>query len=115
MTGEDRDLVYVIHIEERIARIEDIVSEGRSAFMRSHILQDAVIRNFEVIGEAAKQLTDSFRAAYPAVSWRRVAGFRDVLIHNYMGVDLEEVWRVVEQSLPDLKRAVVDARKEAGG
>lgn len=113
MTGEERDLVYVIHIEERIARIEEIVSEGRSAFMSSHILQDAVIRNFEVIGEAAKQLSDGFKAAHPAVSWRRVAGFRDVLIHNYMGVDLDEIWRVVEQSLPDLKSAIVDARRKA--
>lgn len=115
MNAQVRDLVYVIHIDERIARIEEIVSKGRSAFMSSHILQDAVIRNFEVIGEAAKHLSDSFKAAYPAVSWRRVAGFRDVLIHNYMGVDLEEVWRVVEQSLPDLKSAIVDARKKTRG
>lgn len=110
MSIHDRDLVYVIHIEERITRIEEIVSEGRVAFMSSHILQDAVIRNFEVIGEAAKQLSDDFKAAYPGVPWQRVAGFRDVLIHNYMGVDLDEVWRVVEQSLPDLKRAIVYAR-----
>ena len=115
MTGQDRDLIYVIHIEERIARIEEIASEGLKEFLSSHILQDAVIRNFEVIGEAAKKLSDSFKAAYPDVSWRRVAGFRDVLIHNYMGVDLDEVWRVVERSLPDLKKAIVDARKRAGG
>lgn len=115
MNGEDRDLVYVVHIEERIARIEEIVSDGRSAFMRSHILQDAMIRNFEVIGEASKQLSDRFKAAYLEVSWRRVAGFRDVLIHNYIGVDLDEVWRVVEQSLPHLKSAIIDVRRKANG
>ncbi|MCS4142383.1 uncharacterized protein with HEPN domain [Salinibacter ruber] len=64
------------------------------------------MRNFEVIGEAVKQLSPDLRDRYSSVEWRRVAGFRDVLIHNYMGVDLDEVWNVIERDLPRLKRTV---------
>jgi uncharacterized protein with HEPN domain len=64
------------------------------------------MRNFEVIGEAVKQLSPDLRDQYADVEWRRVAGFRDVLIHNYMGVDLDEVWNVIEKDLPRLKRTV---------
>lgn len=112
-----RDAVYLDHIAERIRRIEECAQEGRDVFESSHILQDAIIRNFEVIGEAVKQLSPEMREKYPDVPWRRVAGFRDVLIHDYMGVDLDEVWNVIEKDLPDLKRTVNEMRAdiEAGG
>lgn len=65
-----------------------------------------MIRNFEVIGEATKQLSRELRQRYPEIPWRRIAGFRDVLIHDYMGIELDEVWDVVERNLPDLKGKV---------
>jgi len=65
--------------------------EGRAAFEESHVLQDAIIRNFEVIGGTVKQLSPELFEQYDEVPWRRIAGFRDILIHDYMGVDLEEV------------------------
>ncbi len=68
--------------------------------------QDAVLRNLEVIGEAAKRMDDRFRAAHPEVPWRALAGLRDVLIHQYEGVDLEKVWAIVEEDLPALKSAL---------
>ncbi|GAP94394.1 hypothetical protein NIES2104_09050 [Leptolyngbya sp. NIES-2104] len=67
------------------------------------MMRDAVVRNLEVIGEATKQLPLSFRESYPDVPWKRIAGLRDVLIHDYVRVDSEEVWQVVEQNLPELK------------
>jgi uncharacterized protein with HEPN domain len=83
MNSPSRDSLYLEHIAERIRRIEEAVQEGREAFESSHIVQDAVIRKFEVMGEAVKQRSPELRNQYPEVPWRRIAGFRDVLIHNY--------------------------------
>ena len=102
----------MLHIHERIERIEEIATEGRTAFDASHVLQDAVIRNFEVIGEAVKRLSPLLTDQYPQVPWRRVAGFRDVLIHNYMGVDLDEVWNVITNELPGLKQAIAAMQRD---
>ena len=65
-----------------------------------------MIRNFEIIGEAAKQISPKLKQAHPNVPWRSVAGFRDVLIHQYTGVDLDEVWNIIERALPDLRRQI---------
>jgi len=80
--------------------------------MQTRMIQDAVIRNFEIIGEATKRLSQDFRQAYPNIQWQRIAGFRDVLIHDYLRVDLDEVWGIVERNLPELKatiRAILNA------
>lgn len=106
MENEGRDIVYLEHIRERTDRINEIAQRGRGVFNESHVLQDAVIRNLEVIGEAVKQISPGLLDAYPQVRWKQVAGLRDVLIHNYMGVDLDRVWNVVANDLPNLKRTV---------
>ena len=64
---------------------------------------NAVIRSLEVLGEATKRVPASFRAQYPDIPWSKMAGLRDVLIHDYMGVDLKTVWKVVQERLPELK------------
>ena len=115
MSADETDALYLEHIRERIGRIEACAQEGREAFDASPILQDAVMRNFEVIGEAVKQLSPDLRDRYSSVEWRRVAGFRDVLIHNYMGVDLDEVWNVIEKDLPRLKRTVTAMLDDMNG
>jgi hypothetical protein len=74
--------------------------------MASRMVQDATIRNLEVIGEAVKGLSEQTRSRAPGVPWRRIAGMRDQLIHHYFGVDLEVVWRVVEAELGPLRQAV---------
>ena len=68
--------------------------------------QDATIRQLEVIGEATKNISPELRARHPQIPWRRIAGLRDVLIHNYMGVDIGAVWVITQQNLPDLKRQI---------
>ena len=108
------DTLYLIHVLERIRRIEEFTLEGKQAFLGSRLLQDAVIRNFEVIGEAVKRLSDSLKVENSQVPWRRIAGFRDVLIHGYESVDPEEVWGIVEGSLPELRRHVESALRKRG-
>ena len=114
MSDSSRDAIYLEHVAERIRRIEEAAETGREAFEASHVLQDAIIRNFEVIGEAVKQLSPELREAHPNVPWQRVAGFRDVLIHDYMGVDLDEVWNVIDKDLPRLKQTVNEMRAGLG-
>jgi len=106
-----RDLVYLDHIREAIERITAYSAVGREEFFRNRMAQDAVIRNFEIIGEAVKRLSDDLKDRRPDVPWRRVAGFRNVLIHDYMNVDAEEVWNVIETHLPALRQAVDDLLK----
>ncbi len=74
---------------------------------------DAVIRNFEIIGEATKRLSPDLRAAYPNIPWQQMAGFRDVLIHDYLKVNLNRVWGVIELSLPELKTTVEEILQDS--
>ena len=98
--------VYLARILECIEKIEYFTADGRQPFLRDAMVQTAVLRNFEVIGEAAKRLDDSYRTAHPEVPWHALAGLRDVLIHQYEGVDLEGVWAVLEKELPLLRGAI---------
>ena len=93
-------------ILDRICRIEQYTSLGRESFLQSQLHQDAVIRSFEVIGEAVKRLDNSLIAQQPQVPWRDFAGFREVLIHQYERIVLESVWLFAKEDLPILKTAV---------
>jgi uncharacterized protein with HEPN domain len=104
MTRDPR--VYLAHILECADRIERYLGQDREAFLRDTMVQDAVIRNFEVIGEATKRIPEQFRVVHAAIPWRLMAGFRDVLIHDYEGVDLERVWRIAQEDLPAVKTAI---------
>lgn len=100
------DPVYLQHIRDSIGRIESYIERGKEAFFRESIVQDAVIRNLEVIGEAVKNLSAEMRSRHPEIPWAQIAGMRDVLIHGYFGVRLETVWNAVERRLPELKAHV---------
>jgi len=98
--------VYLAHIMECIQKIERFTQGGKGRFLEDELVQDAVLRNFEVIGEAAKRLDEVYRASHPEIPWRAIAGLRDVLIHQYEGVELERVWVIVEKDLPGLKQSI---------
>ena len=88
---------------ERCHRITRFIGPGRETFMESEELQDAVIRNIEVIGEAAKRVSTEARGRSASLDWRSICGMRDVLIHDYIGVDLDEVWNVASYRIPELQ------------
>ena len=94
---------YLKHIREAIAKIEKYTKGGQKKFMEDTMIQDSVIRNLEIIGEAARNLPTDLRKSSPKVPWRSITGMRNVLIHEYFGVDLDIVWKVVTQRLPILK------------
>jgi uncharacterized protein with HEPN domain len=100
------DHVYLAHVRDAVERIDAFTSGGREQFFADPMVQDAVIRNLEVIGEAVKSLSEELRSANPDVPWKQIAGMRDVLIHHYFGVKLETVWQVVAVQLPRLSRRI---------
>ena len=100
------DRLYLIHILECVQKIQDYTTAGEAFFKADSKTQDAVIRNFEIIGEAAKRVSPEGRDRSPDIPWQHIAGFRDVLIHQYEGVDIDQVWRVVEQELATLRGAI---------
>ncbi len=100
------DFIFLGHIQECIAKIETYTKDGRKAFETETMIQDAVLRNLEIIGEASKNVSLDFRRSHPEVSWRGAMALRNVLIHNYMGVRLDRVWSTVTRKIPKLKEQI---------
>ena len=100
------DRVYLAHIRDAIQRIKSFTVGGQDQFLADAMIQDAVIRNLEVIGEAVKGLSEELRVANPDVPWRQISGMRDVLIHHYFGVKLDTVWQVVIEHLSPLDERI---------
>ena len=107
MTPEqENDYVLLSYIRQCIERIRTYSSEGRATFFDSTMVQDAVVRNLQTLAESTQRLSSSLKATESGVSWNAIAGFRNVLVHNYLGMDLELVWSVVEIDLPELEAAI---------
>jgi uncharacterized protein with HEPN domain len=100
-------IIYLTHIQECISKIKQYTQGiDENEFLNNTLVQDAVIRNLEIIGEATKHLNQDFRRKYPQLAWKKVAGMRDKLIHDYIGVDLWAVWGVVDKVIPDFEKQI---------
>ena len=98
------DSIYVEHIIVSIERILFYIAKiDRSNFLKDLKTQDAVVRQLEIIGEATKKISFDFREKYPNIPWLDMAGMRDRLIHDYIDVDFEIIWKTASEDIPQLK------------
>lgn len=110
------ETIYLKHMRDAIERIEEYThGMMREEFSKKMVVQDAVIRQIEILGEASKQVSAEFKANHSDIPWKDIAGMRDKLIHDYLGVDIEAVWITVERDLPALKKLLAFLSKQPGG
>ena len=103
---EKEPRIFLLHILNSISRIHTYLEiiEDEESFYSNFLVQDAIIRNLQIIGEATKKLNQDFRSRYPLIEWRKIAGMRDKLVHDYFGIDLLSVWKVSKDILPQLEK-----------
>ncbi len=110
------DLEYLYDIKESIELILEYVKDtSQNEFKNNQEKQDAVVNRMNVIGEASKNLSQEIRDNYPDIPWKRMAGMRDVLIHQYHGIDLEVVWQTINQDLPEVGQRIEQIIEELDG
>jgi uncharacterized protein with HEPN domain len=112
--GPESDRVLLAHMRDCLDRIAEYTHAERARFDASRLVQDAVIRNLQTLAESSQRLSSDIKGTEPQIPWRDLAGFRNVIVHGYLGVDLAAVWLVVEQDLPALTLAVNRMAKRLG-
>ena len=99
------DLIYIDHILQAIEKIHKFTKDlSQEDFNLNEMAQDAVIRNIEILGEATKNISENLKTIYKDIPWRAMAGMRDKLIHDYMGIDVEIVWATIKKDIPELEK-----------
>jgi uncharacterized protein with HEPN domain len=103
-----KDRERLLDIDEAITKIERYTVRGKAEFMEDELIQTWVLFQFQVIGEAARSLSEELRSTYAQVMWRDIIDFRNLLVHEYFRIDLDLVWLIVESELPDLKAQITE-------
>jgi len=98
--------LYLIHVRECLEKINSYLPDNKKNFLESPMVQDAILRNLEIMGESIKKLPQEWKDTQPQIEWVKIGNFRNVLPHEYLWVDLDTVWLIIEDYLPDLKKAV---------
>jgi uncharacterized protein with HEPN domain len=107
---DDRE--RVLHILEAIQRVEKYAARGRFAFDQDELIQNWMVWHLQIIGEAARALSESFRQRHPEIPWAQIIGMRHIIVHEYFGIDLAIVWQAISVNLPDVKRKLEFALRE---
>ena len=102
----------LLDILEAIERIEKYSIRGRGAFEQDELIQTWIVHHLQIIGEAARALPDDFRDKYPDIPRSQIIGMRNILVHNYFGIDVDVVWAVIVNDLPDLKQKTIAIMEE---
>ncbi len=100
------DREYILDILDAIQQIEHYSVQGKDALKKEELLQVWFIHHIQIIGEAIRNISDDLRVNYPEIPWRQVVAMRNILVHNYLSVDIEEVWNTVERDIPELKHKI---------
>lgn len=104
----EKDNIYAQHILDAISTIEKFMTnKSYESFRQDRLLQDGIIRELEIIGEASKNFSEEFKSAIPDLPWKDIAGMRDKLIHDYFSVDLEAVWKAATKDIKELKTEIL--------
>ncbi len=107
------NIEFLGDIYESTLRIELYIQDiDYESFLEDIKTQDAVVRNLEIIGEAAKNISNEFKEKYPQILWKDLAGIRDKLIHHYFGVNLEIVWTIIDEDLPQLRKEIRQMKEQ---
>jgi uncharacterized protein with HEPN domain len=98
----EADRVLLAHMLDCLQRISEYTGQDRARFEGSRLVQDAVIRNLQTLAESSQRLSANIKGTEVEIPWRELSGFRNVIVHDYLGIDLDAVWLVVAQDLPPL-------------
>jgi uncharacterized protein with HEPN domain len=105
----DRDRLYLLHIQECLTKIDVYIGKkSREEFLSDPLLQDAILRNLQVMTESTQRLSDSLKLENPEVGWHLLAGFRNIVVHGYLSLDMALVWNILENDLPEIRSFIKD-------
>lgn len=107
------DKIFLLHILESIERIEKFIKNvSQEKFMHEEKTQDATIRRIEIIGEATKNLSKIFKNKHPEIKWAKIISMRNVIVHEYFGIDLKRTYKIIKEDIPDFKNKISVILKE---
>jgi len=107
------DRERLLDIEEAVERIKKYASRGREAFENDELIKNWTVHHLQILGEAAARISEDFRNSHENIPWPKIIGMRNILVHDYFGIDIDIVWSVIEKDLPELEENIKDLLKES--